>query len=329
MLFSSPAFCGNLQCLHKTVYLNNGGLQKRNRISYARRLFQYHTLFERGLRTFCSSVAERRSLETRPKIKQGLRYRMRVAYDGTEFSGWQFQENRRSVQGVLEQVLSKRFNRPVRIVGAGRTDAGVHARGQVAHFDLDSFGVYPNLEYTLNRMLSGDIRVYDLQQKEPIFSDPRNNWHAIFSAKRKIYSYRFSIARELDPLERRHRFHFYRSCNLERLYDSTRLFLGTHDFTSFCSRNNFMKEMEKNMHRTIYRLDLVHEGGFHYRLEYELNGALYRMIRNITSSIFMVASGELTLDDVQEILQAKDRTQAPKAAAAHGLCLERVIYDDY
>ncbi|GJQ13505.1 hypothetical protein GpartN1_g5296.t1 [Galdieria partita] len=309
-------------CLQKTIYIRNHRLKFDTNPCNC-----FH--IGRGLRTFCSSTSRLCNPGTRRIVTKGFRYRLRVAYDGTEFSGWQFQEKRRSVQGVLEQVLSKRLNRPVRIVGAGRTDSGVHAKGQVAHFDTDPFSDCPYLEYTLNRMLSGDVRVYDLQQKEPVSSDPRNNWHAIFSARKKIYSYRFSIAKELDPLERRFRFHFYRRCNLERLYDATKIFIGTHDFTSFCSRNTEMKEMEKNMCRTIYRLDIVHESDDNYRLEYELNGALYRMIRNITSSLFFVASGELTLDSLEEILHARDRRRAPKAAPAHGLCLERVVYDDY
>eukprot|EP00871_Galdieria_phlegrea_P006036 jgi/Galph1/91/GphlegSOOS_G4832.1 len=258
-----------------------------------------------------------------------LRYRIKVAYDGSDFKGWQFQYEYRSVQGVLEKALSRRLDKTIRVVGAGRTDSGVHSRGQVAHFDHDRIEDLENLEFTLNRMLDRDVRIYDLQLADTSCLDPSRKWHAMYSAKGKLYVYRFSIAKEMDPLERRFRYHCYYPCDLSLLQEGAQIFIGTHDFSSFCSRAGKNEAVERNPYRTIRRIDLIKETDFNYRLEFELNGALYRMVRNITSALFTAACGCRSINEIRDILYSKDRKRAPKAAPPHGLCLEKVFYNDY
>jgi len=259
-----------------------------------------------------------------------IRYRARLAYDGTHHSGFQIQSaHQRTVQGEVETVLTKRFHQPISVIGASRTDTGVHARGQAIHFDVvyDEITLVPplqKLQYSINRMLPLDIRLWGLSETKG------TSWHAIRSAKCKLYSYRFiTSSQNIDPLQR-----YTRACiqgnpaaNSTLLKRILNYFVGTHDFRPFAGSieqtqkklhrytSNKAKEISHNTleetsnstdatecppimmntTRTIYRIDLVDESSSYssfdsnYRIDFYVHGALYKMIRNIVGTAFEIS----------------------------------------
>lgn len=282
------------------------------------------------------------------------RYRGRIAYDGTGFSGWQFQPKGRTVQGELESVLSRRFNRTVRVVGAGRTDAGVHARGQAFHFDLydgnnstdlrnhhhnDTTLDLRTLQHAVNRMLRRDARVWDLAVV------PNNSWHVIGDAERKLYSYRLCVGPAPDPLRRyaRHHVHQHSRVNVTSLAAALRRFEGTHDFRAFSgaveqnARKKGKTARTTDTVRTVYSCRLVEEDRHgNYRIDVLLQGALYKMVRNMVGTALDVCQGTLPEEELARLLRQGgdgslflDRACNPcKPAPPEGLTLEKVFYVD-
>jgi tRNA pseudouridine38-40 synthase len=251
------------------------------------------------------------------------------------------------VQGELERCITRRTQSLVRVVGASRTDAGVHARGQMAHFDIPTESApldSAKFEFTLNRMLPGDIRVRQVETAPTEFCEADRSeehlgkpWHAIYRAKSKLYSYRVSTGLSHDPLERLYRHHEWRSAQLGFNAEAFRLavavFVGTHDFSSFTNTapgqvmNNF-NPLLLNPVRTVKSASVTDEGDGRFRIDFVLNGALYRMVRNMVGAALEVACGVLTVDDIVRIMCARDRQMAPRTAPACGLCLEHVFYDE-
>jgi tRNA pseudouridine38-40 synthase len=315
-----------------------------------------------------------------------IRLRARVGYDGTWFQGWQFQNKGRSVQAEVEAVLMKRFRRHIRIIGAGRTDAGVHARGQAFHFDLYQSEVIKGpvevsedniapitismiflnqLQKAMNRMLPHDVRVWNLSQAPSFISVIRSSesddsitqfrhysWHAIANASAKLYSYRLSFqpgAIALDPLQRFSRVHIPEPVDVEYLQRVLKHFEGTHDFRAFAGaiesyqRKKGSTAMEKNTVRTIYNITLIDESiGYdynagNYRIDIVLQGALFKMVRNIVGTAIDVAKGKLKESILLQWI-SQNSTASPlmytrkdnkcKPAPPEGLTLEHVFYDD-
>lgn len=286
-----------------------------------------------------------------------IRYRARVAYDGSCFQGWQYQPNTRTIQGALESTLSQRFNRTVRIVGAGRTDAGVHARGQAIHFDLletelKSHPEIQQLEKSMNQMLGQEVRVWNLGRAPPPEVAPSPNgtlteyeWHVIYQAQQKLYSYRLCTGVSMDPLERHTRFHVdWGSVDIAKLERILKLYEGTHDFRAFAGA---IEQKEKHegkpveTFRTVYRVDLVKEGPDLYRVDFFIRGALYKMIRNMMGTAIEVCRGKMSEDTFCQLLyhtdDANDETgttqfvrkdNPTKPAPPQGLTLERVFFED-
>lgn len=240
-----------------------------------------------------------------------------IAYDGTDFSGWQVQPNAVSIQGILENLLQILLRHPTRLIGSGRTDAGVHALGQVAHFKHELEIDCGKLKHSLNGMLSPAIRILDA------YAVPLD-FHAQLSAKGKIYHYHLGLGPVVDPLNRLYRSHIYQPLDLTLLKKAAEKFLGTHDFTSFANRG---AEGEKSGSavRTLYRLDLAEEEGG-IRLEFEGNGFLYKMVRNIVGVLVEVASGKRLLEEIPKLFAARDRRCIGAAAAPHGLFLVKALY---
>eukprot|EP00639_Heterosigma_akashiwo_P010491 CAMPEP_0206369968 /NCGR_PEP_ID=MMETSP0294-20121207/5618_1 /ASSEMBLY_ACC=CAM_ASM_000327 /TAXON_ID=39354 /ORGANISM="Heterosigma akashiwo, Strain CCMP2393" /LENGTH=224 /DNA_ID=CAMNT_0053816835 /DNA_START=42 /DNA_END=713 /DNA_ORIENTATION=- len=176
------------------------------------------------------------SVEVFNRIKPGYhRYVARVMYDGTAYSGWQFQPHKYTVQGEILQALKKRFNdEGVACMGAGRTDAGVHARGQLMHFDVpQKIEDLQKLEYSLNCLLRDDVRVFNVSAPPPLKQyqlDQGLPFHAIVNAESKQYTYRFSTAAVMDPLARRYRTHVYYPLDITRVEAALPFFRGAHDF---------------------------------------------------------------------------------------------------
>lgn len=283
------------------------------------------------------------------------RYAARVLYDGTAFRGWQDQAIDRSregtrirtVQGILTKQFSSRFNSKVTCTGASRTDLGVHSRGQAIHFDVWNQAPCEDLrrlEFTLNRMLPDDVRLFNISSVptgKPFQETNDETWHATKSATGKLYVYRFCTNAFVDPMKRRYYTHVYQPTDLEMLEQCLRVFEGTHNFQAFANRvERLAKEREeKNKEldtmRTVNSIRLVQEDDQpgYYRIEVSLQSALYKMVRNIVGSSLHVAQGGVGLDYafLQTLLhEARDRDDnRAKPAPPEGLCLEHVYYDHY
>lgn len=244
-------------------------------------------------------------------------YKIIVAYEGTHYNGWQVQHNGLSIQACLQTAIQTITRSPVCVIGSGRTDAGVHAIGQVAHFHSPlQLNLYRFLG-SLNGLLPRDIRV---KQIEPV----PMTFHAQYSALRKIYHYHLFLERTQDPFKRLYSYHVLEKINVDLLIHVAELFLGTHDFTSFANEAHRGTAATDPV-RTMIRLDIIpEEGGV--RLEFEADGFLYKMVRNIVGTALEVASGKKDLGDIPQIFDAKDRRKAGKAVPPHGLFLVDVLY---
>lgn len=244
-------------------------------------------------------------------------YKMTLAYDGCQYSGWQVQLNAVSIQSVIQDALKVILREDISLIGSGRTDAGVHALGQVAHFkyhrNIDLFRCLGSL----NGLLPRDIRILDIKQV-PL------DFHAQHSAIGKTYYYHVDCNLVQIPFRRMYRLHVREKIDFNLLQDATKLFLGTHDFTSFANEAHKGCAAYDAV-RTIKRLDFILEdGGF--RFEFEADGFLYKMVRNIVGTLLEVATGKRAITEIVLIFAAKDRRLAGEAAPPHGLFLVNVQY---
>lgn len=244
-------------------------------------------------------------------------YKITIAYDGAEYSGWQTQPNATSIQEVLQDAFEILFKEKINVTGAGRTDAGVHAKGQVAHFSVDENLDQHRFLVSINGLLPKDIRV---KKVEGVPSD----FHSRYSAKRKTYHYHLHLDRIHDPFTRRHSLHVMKKLDIDLMRQAAQKFIGTHDFTSFANDANRGCAANKPV-KTIYRLDIIEEA-HGVRLEFEGDGFLYKMVRNITGALLTVATGKIAPELIDAIFKAKDRRKSPMAAPAHGLFLIHIDY---
>jgi tRNA pseudouridine38-40 synthase len=243
-----------------------------------------------------------------------MRYKLTIAYDGTHYAGWQVQANAVSIQALIQQGLKTVLRHPVDLTGSGRTDAGVHAQGQTAHFDSEIDLDLHRLRISLNALLPPDIRIGKVEKVDADF-------HARYSAKSKIYHYHLHLDSVHDPFRKLYSYQVFGPCDLDRLRAAAKEFVGTHDFTSFAN----VKEEREDAVRTIYRLDVVEQKGG-VRLEFEGDGFLYKMVRNITGTLLEVAAGKRKPEDIRALFQLRDRREAGPAAPPHGLFLMQVHY---
>ena len=244
------------------------------------------------------------------------RYKCLLSYDGTGFCGWQVQPNGISIQEKIEMALKTYLKSPISIIGAGRTDAGVHAKGQIAHFTLShEIDCFKSLG-ALNGLLPPSIRFHDISPVDLTF-------HARFSATGKEYHYHLWSEKIIYPFYRlyRHQVHFPLSFSL--LEKAAHYFVGTHDFSTFVNLGGNSSDCI----RTIQSIALIpQEGG--YRLEFKGNGFLYKMIRNIVGTMLEVASGKKAVEEIPLLFSAKDRRAAGMAVSPRGLFLMKVHYED-
>lgn len=269
-----------------------------------------------------------------------VRFAARVAYDGSKFNGFQVQrspkEGARTIQGDLETVLEIVFQRRTKIAAASRTDANVHSRGQGVHFDApERWASDPSrLEYSLNQLLPSDMLIWNVTRSPTVGAHqklyPGLPWHANIAAIGKMYSYRFHVGKHIDPLCRLYRAHWYDGpLDLDLIEASIPCFVGERDFAAFGNRIGH-QQVGPDTNRKITRITLVREGGDNYRLDFELDGALYKMVRNIVGLMFLIGKGEVMIDYIPAIFSSRDRNFNPaKAAPPQGLTLEHVFYDDY
>lgn len=245
------------------------------------------------------------------------RYRLTLCYDGTHYSGWQIQPNSVSIQQLIEQALQTVLKENIRLIASGRTDAGVHALEQESHFNTaKDFDKYKLLN-SLNGILPSDIRIKEIQSVD-------DNFHARFSAKSKIYHYYLHLDPISDPFKALYRWHLKQKIDLDKMRQGAQYLMGTHNFISF-SNESHKGACKNNPIKTIYRLD-IHKTDYGAVLEFEGDGFLYKMVRNLTGTLVDVGLGKIQPHDVLTILNAKDRKKCSFAAPAIGLFLIKVLY---
>lgn len=243
-----------------------------------------------------------------------MRYKMIISYDGTFFHGFQRQTSLISVQEEIEKVLSIVFKSKIVIHGAGRTDAGVHALGQVAHFDAEQKIPTDGLKKVLNKNLFPHIYIKDIDYVDKEF-------HAQKSAIAKEYHYFVSI-NEFDPTKSSHVLFFHDRIDINKIREAMKYIVGTHDFKTFAKVN-----LKKNTVRTIYNFDLdINDGVLEFKIKGD--GFLYNMVRIIVALMLKVGEGRFEPEHIKEILDGKDRHLAPFVIAPQGLYLWEVFYED-
>lgn len=245
------------------------------------------------------------------------RYKIIMAYDGTEFHGFERQPKLRTVQGVLEKALFKMTKgQAVTVQGSGRTDAGVHALGQVIHFDYPGLIPAENMKRALNALMPLDTEI--LQSE--IVTD---SFHARFNTKGKTYLYRVDRGRYTNPFTRHYTGHYPYPLQLDRIQTALEDVQGTHDFTSFAASGGVIK----NKVRTIYEAKMwpVAEAN-ELRFEFYGNGFLYNMVRILVATLLEIGNGRREVHDFLRLYEVKDRQQARGTAPASGLYLKKVFY---
>jgi tRNA pseudouridine38-40 synthase len=251
-----------------------------------------------------------------------MNFRLLIQYDGTDFHGWQVQENDRTIQGELERVIGMLAGAEVSVIGSGRTDAGVHAEGQVANVKIPGDKFTPEkFKHAINGNLWRDIRILKCERVADEF-------HARFSAKKKTYLYRVVNAPVMSPFWRRYAAHEARPLDLNRMTEASRSLLGEHDWTAFCAANSDGESRVRN----ITDVDIASRwddraNGVMIEFKISAGGFLRYMVRSIVGTLTEVGHGARSIDDVQTAIVTGERKLAGQTAVHHGLTLLSVEYD--
>lgn len=242
-------------------------------------------------------------------------FKLLLAYDGSRYKGWQrLGDTENTIQGKLEAVLSRMAGSPVEIIGSGRTDAGAHAAGQTANFHLDTKMSSDEICAYLRQYLPEDIGVLSVEETDPRF-------HSRFHAKQKTYLYRIWISDRPCVFERKYVWSMSAQFDLCAMKEAAMHFLGTHDFSAFCSNKHF----KKSAVRTIYAID-IERTDTELRFTVTGDGFLYNMVRIMVGTLLSVGKGERPASDIPNILQSRKRELAGETVPAKGLCLMEVRY---
>ncbi len=250
----------------------------------------------------------------------GLRHmrniKLTIEYDGTNYCGWQVQDNGPSIQAEIEKALLAITGEKIRINGSGRTDAGVHARGQTANFTTESRVPAEKFSFALNSMLPRDIVIKDSAEVAPDF-------HARYSAIGKKYSYLINNSKFPSALLRNYAYHvdYCERLDIRKLRKAAEAFIGTYDFSGFMSTGSKVSDTV----RTIYDISVEHENEL-IRFNFKGNGFLYNMVRIITGTLLYTGIGRINPEDIKSIILSKDRGRAGITVPACGLYLEEVYY---
>lgn len=247
--------------------------------------------------------------------KRRRNIKLTIAYDGTVYHGFQRQNNCLAVQNVLEEKLPIIFGDSIEIAAAGRTDAGVHAKGQVINFFTDGVIPIENICRAAGRVLPKDIAVVKAEEADRDFS-------ALHSAKSKIYIYRLYHNKIADPFLYRYSWHYEYALSLLPMQSALSFIIGKHDFSSFKASGG---APNMNPVRTIYEADCTQQGDM-FTFRFWGDGFLYHMVRNIVGTVVKVGNGVITPENFAEIMKVKDRNKAGKTAPARGLMLWQVNY---
>jgi tRNA pseudouridine38-40 synthase len=241
-------------------------------------------------------------------------FRATVEYDGTEFAGFQWQKDQRTVQGEIERALETLTRKSVRVVGAGRTDAGVHALGQVISFRADTGIPTERIAVAMNSVLPPDIRVRSATEADEAF-------HARFSARSRAYVYVILNRQAPSAIMRRFAWHLRDTLNAEAMADGAHRLIGEMDFAAWA---NGLSEVRTTVRRVV-RCDVRRRGPW-IMLYMEATGFLHGMVRNVTGTLVEVGSGKRRPEDIEAITSSGDRARGGPTAPACGLCLVRVTY---
>lgn len=242
-------------------------------------------------------------------------YRLTLCYDGTRWKGWQKQGNTdHTIQGKLETLLSRLLDQPVEVAGSGRTDAGTHAKGQVASFRANTDQTPEEMLRGLRQYLPADIGAIALEEANPRF-------HARLSCVGKTYTYRIWRSEVPNVFERNYLYVCPGDLDLERMRRAAAELCGKHDFRAFCS----LKKFKKSTVRTVDSIT-IEDLGPELRLTFSGDGFLYHMVRILTGTLLAVGRGELAPEDMADILASRDRSRAGETVPACGLCLDEVRY---
>lgn len=244
-------------------------------------------------------------------------YRINLEYDGSRYDGWQKQGNtKQTIQGKIESVLEKMVGRVIEVHGSGRTDAGVHALCQVANFHADVTMTDTEIKEYLNNYLPEDIRVLSIEQVTERF-------HSRLHAEEKTYLYQIEMGKKKNVFKRKYIYGLGKPLDVSAMKKAAELLIGEHDFKSFCSN----RRLKKSTVRTIKRIDFETQGTTLF-IRFTGNGFLYHMVRILAGTLIQVGLGERKAEDIQTILNAKNRDEAGFTAPAQGLLLEKVSYKE-
>ena len=237
------------------------------------------------------------------------RIKMTVAYDGTNYCGWQIQPNGITIEQVLNDALTELLGEKIVVSGASRTDYGVHSKGNICVFDTNTRMPGEKISYAINQRLPEDIVVVGSEEVA-------DDWHPRYVNSRKTYEYRILNRRFPDPTRRLDTYFFHYELDVEKMQKAARFLEGQHDFKSFCSVGSQVKTTT----RTIYSCSVTKDEDI-VKIRVTGNGFLYNMVRIIAGTLIQVGNGNIAPDKIPEILEACDRNMAGPTAPANGLTM--------
>ncbi len=245
-----------------------------------------------------------------------MRVQLTVAYDGTNYHGWQLQPNGITIESVLNQALSDLLGENITVIGASRTDAGVHSLGNLAVFDTNTRIPAEKISYALNQRLPEDIVI---QESKEVAA----NFHPRRCSSRKTYEYKILNRQFPDPTRRRDTYFYHYGLDVEKMRKAAGFLVGEHDFKSFCS----IHTSAETTVRTIYAIDVKKEEDV-IAIRIEGSGFLYNMVRIIAGTLVEVGNGKLEPETLKQILNQKARNAAGPTAPAHGLTMIGIVIED-
>ena len=242
------------------------------------------------------------------------RVKLTIAYDGTNYCGWQIQPNAITVEEKINEALTDLLGEEIKVIGASRTDSGVHALGNVAIFDTETKIPAEKIAFALNQRLPEDIKIQESVQVEYDF-------HPRYANSEKTYEYRILNRRIPDPLERNYSHFLYGDIDIDKMRKAAAYIVGEHDFASFCSTGSQVQSTV----RTVYQLDVDRQQDI-ISIKIRGKGFLYNMVRIIAGTLIQVGTNVIPPEYVREIIEAKDRSIAGPTAPAKGLRLVKIEY---
>lgn len=266
----------------------------------------------------CPAVPDEAYMENMSGVQErGVMRNIKVVleYDGTNYAGWQRQKNALSIQQVMEEALCRLTGERVTVIGAGRTDSGVHARGQVANFITASSIPAERFGFALNSLLPPDIRVLESEEVP-------HEFHARYWAKAKQYRYSICARTHAPAIARNYYYHVPYALDVKAMNAAAQYIIGTHDFKAFQSAGSSVK----NTVRTVYQACWTWEPPCYLYFDIRGNGFLYNMVRILVGTFIEIGRHRMQASDIRRILESGDRDEAGPTAPAHGLCLMKVYY---